>query len=270
MVDRYCLYGLGLAGVSNLKSSFFPLIESRNISINVIYPGASPQEMEEGIVLKIEDNLKGIVGIDRFTSTSRENSANILIEVLKGYNIDAALSDVKNAVNKIPSFPSNMEPPIIAKQIFTSDAICIVLSGENIPLMSLKSFGRKVEDDLRSFEGISQINVSGYPDEEIEISLNEDKMRAYQLTFQEIAAAVTSTNILVTGGSIKTSQEEYLIRVSNRKYYGVEFDQIVLKSNENGKLIRLQDIATISDKWSESPDRSYFNGTCSIKVTPVE
>ena len=129
---------LGLAGVSNLKSSFFPLIENRNISINVIYPGASPQEMEEGIILKIEDNLKGIVGIDRFTSTSKENSANILIEVLKGYNIDAALSDVKNAVNKIPSFPTNMEPPIIAKQIFTSDAISIVLSGENIPLMTLK------------------------------------------------------------------------------------------------------------------------------------
>jgi multidrug efflux pump subunit AcrB len=242
------------------------LIENRNISINVIYPGASPQEMEEGIILKIEDNLKGIVGIDRFTSTSKENSANILIEVLKGYNIDAALSDIKNAVNKIPSFPTNMEPPIIAKQIFTSDAISIVLSGENIPLMTLKSFGRKVEDDLRSFEGISQINVSGYPDEEIEIALNEDKMRAYQLTFQEIAAAVTSTNILVTGGSIKTSQEEYLIRVSNRKYYGVEFDQIILKSNENGKLIRLQDIAVITDKWSESPDRAYFNGKPSVQL----
>ena len=257
---------LGLAGVSNLKSSFFPLIENRNISINVIYPGASPQEMEEGIILKIEDNLKGIVGIDRFTSTSKENSANISIEILKGYDIDATLSDVKNAVNKIPSFPSDMEPPIIAKQIFTSDAISIVLSGENIPLMTLKSFGRKVEDDLRSFEGISQINVSGYPDEEIEIALNEDKMRAYQLTFQEIAAAVTSTNILVTGGSIKTSQEEYLIRVSNRKYYGVEFDQIVLKSNKNGKLIRLQDIAVITDKWSESPDRAYFNGKPSVQL----
>jgi len=159
-----------------------------------------------------------------------------------------------------------MEPLIIAKQIFTSDAISIVLSGENIPLMTLKSFGRKVEDDLRSFEGISQINVSGYPDEEIEIALNEDKMRAYQLTFQEIAAAITSTNILVTGGSIKTSQEEYLIRVSNRKYYGVEFDQIVLKSNENGKLIRLQDIAVITDKWSESPDRAYFNGKPSVQL----
>ena len=257
---------LGIAGINNLKSSFFPLVESRNISIDVYYPGASPQEMEEGIVLKIEDNLKGIVGIDRFTSTSTENHASILIEVLKGYNIDATLSDVKNAVNKIPSFPSSMEPPIIAKQIFRSDAISIVLSGKNIPLMTLKSLGRQVENDLRDFEGISQITVTGYPAEEIEIALNEDKMRAYELTFPEVAAAITSTNILVTGGSIKTSQEEYLIRVSNRRYYGTEFDQIILKSNENGKLIRLQDVAIISDKWSESPDRSYFNGKPSVQL----
>ena len=91
-------------------------------------------------------------------------------------------------------------------------------------------------------------------------------MRAYELTFPEVAAAITSTNILVTGGSIKTSLEEYLIRVSNRKYYGTEFDQIILKSNENGKLIRLQDVAIISDKWSESPDRSYFNGKPSVQL----
>ena len=118
---------LGLAGVSNLKSSFFPLIENRNISINVIYPGASPQEMEEGIILKIEDNLKGIVGIDRFTSTAKENSANILIEVLKGYNIDAALSDVKNAVNMITAISFILKDVDLRTPSFAADSLMSII-----------------------------------------------------------------------------------------------------------------------------------------------
>ena len=106
----------GLFGAFNLKSSFFPLTDSRIIQINIIYPGASPIEIEEGIVLKIEDNLKGLIGIERVTSVSRENFANIVVEAEKGRNIDVVLSDVKNAVDRVPSFPTGMEPPIIAKR----------------------------------------------------------------------------------------------------------------------------------------------------------
>ena len=101
------IFLLGLMGASSLKSSFFPLNESRNINIDINYPGASPAEMEEGIVLKIEDNLKGLVGVDRFTSTSKENSANVKVEVLKGYDVSVVLDDIKNAVDKVPSFPVN-------------------------------------------------------------------------------------------------------------------------------------------------------------------
>ena len=100
----------GIAGAMALKSSFFPLVDSRNISISIAYPGASPQEVEEGIVLKIEDNLKGLNGIDRVTSTSRENSGTINIEIEKGKNVDFMLLEVKNAVDRVPSFPVGMEP----------------------------------------------------------------------------------------------------------------------------------------------------------------
>jgi len=95
----------GAIGAISMKSSFFPLVDSQLIQINLTYPGASPAEMEEGVVLKIEDNLKGIVGVDRVTSVSRENAAVVSIEVVKGKNIDVVLSDVKNAVDRVPSFP---------------------------------------------------------------------------------------------------------------------------------------------------------------------
>lgn len=257
---------LGTVGFYSLKSSFFPLVESRDITISVTYPGASPQEMEEGIVLKIEDNIRGLVGIDRFTSTSSENSASIRIEVLKGYDIDAVLADVKNAVDRIPSFPVGMEPPIISKGIFITEAVTMAVSGKNVPLTALKAIARDVETDLKNLEGISQVDVTGYPEEEIEIAINENKLRAYDLTFEQVANAVSSTNILVTGGTIKTAHEEYLIRVSNRKYYGDELDHIIVKATESGELVRLKDVAEVRDRWSETPDRSYFNGETSVRI----
>ena len=106
----------GIVGAVNLKSSFFPLVGSKNISISVTYPGASPQEVEEGIILKIEDNLKGLNGVERVTSTSRENSGSINVEIEKGKDIDFMLLEVKNAVDRVPSFPVGMEPLIVAKQ----------------------------------------------------------------------------------------------------------------------------------------------------------
>ncbi len=221
--------------------------------------------MEEGIVLKIEDNLKGLVGVDRFTSTSSENSARIMVEVIKGYDVSVVLDDIKNAVDKVPSFPVGMEPPIISKDIFRTEAVSFVLSGEDISLRTLKEMGRQIESDIRGIEGISQIEMTGFPDEEIEIAVNEDQLRTYNLSFQEVAMAISATNILTSGGSIKTPKEEFLIRVKNRSYYGRELDFVVVKALENGNKIYLEDVAEVRDKWSETPNRSYYNGKTSIK-----
>lgn len=257
---------LGMAGIFTLKSSFFPLNDSRIINISVAYPGASPQEMEEGIVLKIEDNLRGLVGIDRFTSTSSENSAQIVVEVLKGYNVDAVLQDIKNAVDRVPSYPVGMEPPVISKMIFRTEAVSMALHGQNVSLRSLKQIARDIETDLRAINGISQVEIDGFPNEEIEIAVDENKLRAYNLTFREVANAISGTNILMTGGSIKTETEEFLIRVSNRAYYGVELDFLIVKTDESGNKVRLIDVADVSDRWNENPNRSYFNGRPSVTV----
>ncbi|MGB5382413.1 MAG: efflux RND transporter permease subunit [Lutimonas sp.] len=256
----------GIIGVLAMKSSFFPLTDSRNISISLIYPGASPQEMEEGIVLKIEDNLKGIVGIDRVTSVSRENSANINVEIVKGKNIDVVLADVKNAVDRVPSFPTGMEPPVIAKIENTRETISFTLNGENIPLKTLKQYAREIEKDLRRMDGISQIELTGFPEEEIEIALRENDLRAYNLTFTEVATAVSQTNLLITGGNIKTEEEDFLIRARNRNYFGDELNNIIVRANPDGNIIRLKDVAEVRDTWNETPDRLYFNDEIAIQI----
>ncbi|WP_456462199.1 efflux RND transporter permease subunit [Lutibacter sp.] len=259
--------GFGLVGALSMKSSYFPLTDTQRISINLTYPGASPEEIEEGIVLKIEDNLKGIVGIDRVTSVSRENSATINIETLKGKNIDVVLSDVKNAVDRVPSFPSGMEPPIIAKIETMRPTISFTISGDSISLATLKQYARKIENDIRDIDGISQVNLSGFPDEEIEIAVRENDLLAYNLSFLEVAEAVSKTNLLISGGNIKTDSEDYLIRARNKNYYGNELLNLVVRATPNGNIIRLKDIANVSDTWSENPDRLFFNGKKSIEIT---
>ena len=106
----------GIIGILRMRSSFFPLIDSQIITISVAYPGAAPQEIEEGVILKIEDNLQGLVGIDRVTSTSRENGGSVTIEIEQGEDINVILAEVKNAVDRVPSFPTGMEPLVVAKQ----------------------------------------------------------------------------------------------------------------------------------------------------------
>lgn len=257
----------GAAGVLHMKSSFFPLVDSQLIQINLVYPGASPIEMEEGVVLKIEDNLKGIVGVERVTSVSRENSATIRVEVEKGKNVDIVLTDVKNAVDRVPSFPTGMEPPVIAKVESIRPTISFSVSGQNVSLKSLKQYARNIENDIRGIEGISQIVISGFPEEEIEIAVRENDLRAFNLSFTEVANAVRNSNLLITGGNIKTSSEDYLIRARNRSYYGVELQNIIVRTQQNGTIIRLKDIAEVRDTWSENPDRLYFNGNLAIDIT---
>ena len=257
----------GGVGAYKLNSSYFPLVDSKNISINVTYPGASPQEVEEGIILKIEDNLKGLNGVDRVTSTSRENSGNINVEIEKGKNIDFMLLEVKNAVDRVPTFPVGMEPLIVSKLEALRPTVTFSISGNNIPLATLKQIGRQVENDLRGIDGISQIQITGYPDEEIEIAINETNLLAYNLSFAEVSQAVNESSLITTGGTIKTSTEEYLIRANSRSYYANELSNLIVKSDPSGRIIRLKDIAKVQDKFSETPNANYFNGNLSINVT---
>ncbi len=257
----------GILGFSALKSSFFPLVDSKIITITITYPGASPQEIEEGVVLKIEDNLKGLRGIDRVTSVSNENGGTITVEIEKGENIDFMLLEVKNAVDRVPSYPADMEPLVVAKREEVRQTISFAVSGKDIPLATLKQIARQIENDLRGIKGISQVEISGFPAEEIEIAVNENNLLAYDITFTDVALAVGQSNILVTGGNIKTDKEDYLIRANNRSYYGDELSNIVIKATPSGKTVRLKDVAIIRDRFSETPNATYFNRELSVDIT---
>lgn len=257
---------LGLVSLSSIKSTFFPEVESRVISIQIVYPGASPEEIEEGVVSKIEENLKGLTGVERYTSVSSENSGRVIVEVLKGYDTDVILQDVKNAVDQINSFPVGMEPPVVYKQEFLGFAINFALSGD-VDLKTLKRFGREVEDDLRTIDGLSKVSLSGFPDEEIEIAFRERDLRTYNLTFQQATQAVRNANLDITGGTLKSEREELLIRARNKEYFAEGLRDIIVKTTADGSVIRLYQIADIRDQWADNPERSYLNDDASVIVT---
>ncbi|MBT8320027.1 MAG: efflux RND transporter permease subunit, partial [Gramella sp.] len=257
----------GVIGVMNMKSSFFPLQDSRIINISIAYPGSAPEEIEEGIILKIEDNLKGLEGIDRVTSVARESGGSITVEIERGENIDAMLTEVKNAVDRVPTFPGGMEPLVVSKQEFIRETINFAVSGEGVPLATLKQISQQIENDLRLLDGVSQISISGFPQEEIEIAVSENDLLAYDLTFEQVAQAVRNSNILSTGGTIKTDAEDYLIRANNRAYYADALNEIVLKSNATGEIVRLGEIATVKDQFSETPNALYFNGNVAVNIS---
>ena len=257
----------GVIGIMNMKSSFFPLQDSRIINISIAYPGSAPEEIEEGIILKIEDNLKGLEGIDRVTSVARESGGSITVEIERGEDIDAMLTEVKNAVDRVPTFPGGMEPLVVSKQEFIRETINFAVSGDNVPLATLKQISQQIENDLRLLDGVSQISISGFPEEEIEIAVSENDLLAYNLTFEQVAQAVRNSNILSTGGTIKTDAEDYLIRANNRAYYADALNDIVLKSNTTGEIVRLGEVATVKDQFSETPNALYFNGNVAVNIS---
>ncbi len=248
----------GLVALYNLKSTFFPREREKEIKIQITYPGASPEEIEEGVVIKIEDNLKGVSGIERVSSVSRENSGTVTIEVLKGYDIDLILQDVKNEVDRISSFPLDMEPPVTYKIENINFAIKFAVTGTQ-DLKTLKKFARKIEDDLRAVKGISKVELSGFPEEEIEIAFRENDLRAYDLSFAEAANQVGKANLEITGGTVKSPQEEMLIRARYKRYYADEIRNIVVKTTPDGGIIRLKDVADVKDAWADDPSRSYLD-----------
>ena len=257
---------LGWAGISQLNTTVMPQIDPGVITVTASYPGASPEEVEKGVTLKIEDNLKGISGIDKTTSSSTENSAVITVTIESGYDGNLALQDVKNAVDGISSFPVGVESISVKKREFELLAVNMTLNGD-LSLKILKSYARQIENDLRGIDGISKVTLSGFPDEEIEISINEEALIAYNLTFDDIYSAVANENIEITGGSIKGSDEELKIRVREKNYYSELLKGIIIRSQNEGGTIRLMDVCKIKDKWSETPNRTYVDGNAAVSIT---
>jgi len=264
---------LGWFGFSSLRSTLIPQIDPGVINISTVYPGASPEEVEQGVILKIEQSLQGLTGIKKLTSVSRENLGVVTAELTSGVDANLVLQDIKNAVDGINSFPSGIEPPRASKWEFRSDAIDFMINGD-VPLAQIKAAAIQVKDDLLATPGISKLEISGFPDQEIEIAFRENDLNTYGLTLSQAVSVVKNANIDLTGGTLKGPAEDLSIRVRQKKYYASGLKAIILRAGTDGTLIHLSDVADVTDKWSETPNAVFVDdkpaALISVKYTSTE
>ncbi|MEC7863532.1 MAG: efflux RND transporter permease subunit, partial [Bacteroidota bacterium] len=259
----------GILSLSLMPKSFFPELSLNRVYVNVSYPGASPEEIEEGITTRIEESLNGIEGIKELTSTSSENVSNVTVEIYEGFDIDEVLQNVKNSVDAIYSFPQGAEKPSVHKQ--TSRGMggmgnmvgFYALTGPN-DLWLLKEKADKIEQDLLNDDEISQIQVIGYAPIIISVEIDEATLLRHNINFDVISTAIKLSNIDISGGSIKTQRDEIIIRSNNRKTTTSGVENIVVFSDRNGDIVRLKDIAKVALEFSDIPIKSYVNGERAI------
>lgn len=201
----------GVLSLAGTKKSFYPTRADKNISITVTYPGASPEEMEEGVTQLIEEAIYSLPGIDEIVSTSSENFASITVITLDNYDIDEIYTDLKNSVDGISSFPSGAEKPVIFKQRQRSTAQWLALFGD-VDLKVLKDYSKQIEEEMLAGGVVSQVGLNGYNPIEISIEVTEDNLNRYGITFDQVVAAVRSNNQDISAGAIKSQREEILIR----------------------------------------------------------
>ncbi len=249
----------GIVALMNTRKSYFPLRDDRNIAISVSYPGASPEEMEEGVTAKIEEAIYAIPGIDELTSNSSENSATVSILTLENFDIDEIYTEVKNALDGISSFPAGADKPRIYKVKRRTTAVRMALNGD-VSLKVLKNYAEGIERDLLATGSVSQVSISGYPPLEISIEVPEETLRRYNISFDEVAAAVRANNRDLSAGSIKSSTEEILIRSRAKETEAELIGEVVVRSNSDGSKILLRDIATINEQFVDQPFKGLLNG----------
>ena len=255
----------GTLSFMTMKRSFFPDVKEKIISISVAYPGASPKEMEEGITVRIEESIRGIAGIKEVTSTSSENFANVRIEATGQYDIDETLMEVKNAIDGITSMPVDAEKPVVSKIRSRSMAMYVGLSGDT-DLITLKRYADEIENDFYNSGVVSQITISGYPALELSVEVSEEDLLRYNLTFNQIARSINQNNLDVSGGQIRSDEEEMMIRSRYRTVDPKDIEQIIVKANQDGSKVRIKDVAIVKLQFADVSNRSFMNGKPSISI----
>jgi multidrug efflux pump subunit AcrB len=258
------------------------------IVVSVDYPGSSPEEVEEGICIKIEEQIEGIEGIDRMISTAREGNGEVVVEFKSGTDVQKALDEIKAEVDRIDTFPEEAEKPLVLEIINRDPTIYIAAYGD-VSERRLRQAAEKIREDLldariisqmemetgtddgffsailkglkfKQPEVITQIELVGVRDYEIAVEVSEDNLRRYGLSFDQIVDAVQTGSIDLPGGKIKTEQGEILVRSKGQLYTGKEFEAIPLITLTDGTVVRLGQVAKVIDGFKDVDIKARFNG----------
>ena len=259
-------YGLFTIYSAKIPTEVFPDFELDTIEIGVEYRGATPAETEELVVVKIEEAIQDLVGIEEITSSSAEGAGAVTVQVAKGYEPRELLDDIKNRVDAINTFPDETEKPTLRVSARKSEVITVVLAGD-LSERELRKLGELVRDDITRLPGITQAEVSAVRPYEIAIEVSEATLQEYGLTLSAVSRAVANSSVDLPAGSVRTQGGEILLRTKGQAYVGEDFEKIVLVTRADGTRLTVGDIATVKDGFEEMPLYAKFNGRRCVTIT---
>ncbi len=255
----------------SIKREIFPAFSLDRVLVTVVFPGASPEEIEEGICVKIEEALTGLSGIKKVSSSARENLGTVVAEIETGENIDEMKNEIETRINSINTFPRDAEKPVIKKLELIRQTLQLVISGA-LTDDAMRELAEDVRRELLAMPEISQIMLDGLKDYEVSIEVSEATLRAYGLSFDDVARAVRANSLDLSGGTVRTAGGDVLLRIKGQKYVRHEFEDLVVRTASSGATIRLAEIARVRDGFADSRLEASLNGekACMVSVFKTE
>ncbi len=248
-----------------IKKEVFPEFELDRVTVSVAYPGASPEEVEQGIVLVVEEAVRGLEGIKELRATAAESRGLVNIELLADIDQQKVYQEIKQEIDRIRTFPDDAEEPQVSLVARRREVLNIQLYG-NATEAALRETAEQVRDRLLQNPGITQIDLSGARDLEIHVNVPQENLRAYDLTLDEIARTIDAASTEVPGGAVETDAGDILLRVTDRRDWAKEFARIPVISTADGTVVLLEEIATVRETFEDSDRFATYNGQRSIAL----
>lgn len=249
----------------SIQKEVFPQFQLDIVEISVGYPGAAPEEVEQGILRPIEEAVRGVDGIRELTSQAREERGSVTIELVAGAERMKAFQDIDQAVSRIRTFPDDIDQPEVSLQSRQVEVLRVGLYGP-VDVWTLRQLAERTRDQLLASPYITQIELTRVPDYVTHIEIPRERLREFGLTLDQIASIIENSSEDIASGSVQTSAGEILLRVKARKQWAEQFETIELLSSDTGSSLTLGDIATIRDGFTEGNFHSQFNQQPSVEL----
>jgi len=255
----------GFFMVFNIKQEVFPEFSLDTVSISVAYPGASPEEVESGIILAVEEAVRDLEGIDEITSQALESRASVTIEALDGADVTRLWQEIKSEVDRIDTFPDEAEDPVVTITSRQREVVRLALYG-NAPETTMRDLADDVRDRFLSDSAITQVALEGVREREILVEISTNTLRRYGMTLSDVADAISTASVELGGGAIKSGGGDILLRIKSRKDYARQYEKLPILTREDGSQLVLSDIATVREGFEDSDTWASFNGKRAVTI----
>ncbi|MBU1342238.1 MAG: efflux RND transporter permease subunit [Proteobacteria bacterium] len=249
----------------NIKQEVFPEFSLDRVNISIAYPGASPEEVENGILLSIEEAIQDLEGIDEITATASEGSGFVSVEALEGTDINRLWQEIKSEVDRIQTIPAEAEEPQISIAVRKREVLSLALYGD-VSETTLRALADQIQDELLMDEGITQVELKGVRDREIQVAIPTQTLRRYGITLEDVALNISRASVELGGGSIKTKGGDILLRIRDRKDYARQYARLPIITLEDGSSVLLEDIATVTEGFEQTDNWASFNGKRAVII----